>query len=101
MNRINAPIITPAQPATASGQTEALVLSLACFGANITSAEFDRMSADTRERLRRNIGLSVAQFHAACLFMAEYQRQFGPGLRSIRADDEPIEFDESAPERLQ
>jgi hypothetical protein len=94
-------ILTPVEPATATGEEEAFVLSLACFGAGVTSAQVDAMSRDARERLRMNVGLSAEQFHVACKYIAAYQIEFREGLRAIREGDEPIVFEEAGAARLQ
>ncbi len=103
MSKIGAPvtIFTPVEPATDTGEQEALVLSLGCFAANVTSSQLDAMSRDARERLRMNVGLSAEQFQIACKYIAEYQMEFREGLRAIREGDEPIVFEEAGVERLQ
>ncbi len=72
------------------GEEEALLLALACFSANITTDEFDRMGAEARAVLRENIGLSAVQFRAACVYLTFYQREFSYGLRRLRIKNECV-----------
>jgi len=82
-------------------EAEAAWLALACFVADITLGELDRMSRAGRERVRAALGLSVEEFHDACEYIAGFQLEFARGLRSLRAVDKPIVGDESAAARLQ
>ncbi len=83
------------------GEEEAMLLALRCFCANITSAELDRMAGDERHWFRERIGFDEAQFDAACLYVADFQKRYSEGLKILRVGLASGSIDESLVDRLQ